>query len=127
MTDTPALLMVIDDDEDIREIIKLILEMEGYRVTTAEDGFSALRQISANGPPALILLDLMMPRMEGEQFMKKLRESSLPRIPVIIMSGNKTDPARLAELNGDGCLAKPIEFEELLSTVRRFVPDTRAA
>ena len=58
--------MVVDDDEDIREMAKLLLEGEGHRVATAADGLEAWQQLEAGEPPSLILLDLMMPRMDGE-------------------------------------------------------------
>src|SRR5262249_32726563 len=75
MTDGEPLVVVVDDDEDIREIIKMILESDGYRVETVGDGMAAWQEITEHGAPSLILVDLMMPRMDGEGFMKMLRSS----------------------------------------------------
>ena len=113
--------MVVDDDEDIREMAKLLLESEGHRVTTAADGLDAWRQLEAGESPSLILLDLMMPRMDGEQFLHTLRASARASIPVVIMSGHSAASAVARELEANACLTKPIELEDLLEMVRRFV------
>ncbi len=114
-------VMVVDDDEDIREIVKLSLEASGYRVTTAVDGLEAWQHLNASAPPSLILLDLMMPRMDGEEFMKTLRSSPQANIPVVIMSGHNASIQKAEELKVNGCLTKPVELDELLGTVRRVV------
>ena len=114
------LLMVVDDDEDIRDVLKLVLEIDGYRVTTAADGLDAWEQLNRNEPPSLILLDLMMPRMDGERFIKTLRESRFAQIPVIIVSGHKEASDKAKELDGDCCLMKPVELDELMAAVHRF-------
>jgi len=113
--------MVIDDDEDIREVLRLFLEIDGYRVTTATDGLDALEQLKACERPSLILLDLMMPRMDGERFMKTLRAGAFADIPVVIMSGYREAGDKAKELDGNSCLMKPVEFDELMSTVHRLV------
>jgi CheY-like chemotaxis protein len=113
-------LMVVDDDEDIREVVKLLLESEGHRVITATDGLDAWRQLEAGARPSLILLDLMMPRMDGEQFLLTLRASSRASIPVIILSGHSAASVLARDLEANACLTKPIELEELLELVRRF-------
>ena len=64
----------------------------------------------------------MMPRMDGGQFLKKLRASPFAAVPVVILSGNSAARKKAAELNAKGCLMKPVEFVELLDTVRRFMP-----
>jgi CheY-like chemotaxis protein len=120
MTGRTASLMVVDDDEDIRELAKLLLEGEGHRVTTAADGLDAFRQLEAGESPSLILLDLMMPRMDGEQFLHTLRASARATIPVVIISGHSAASAAARELEANACLTKPIELEDLLETVRRF-------
>ena len=119
MTQDHQLLMVVDDDEDIREVAKLLLEIEGYRVATASDGADAWKQVNESERPSLILLDLMMPRMDGEQFIKALRASPLANIPVVIMSGQNAADDKAKELAADDCLTKPTDLEQLLRTVRR--------
>jgi CheY-like chemotaxis protein len=119
MTQAGELLMVVDDDEDIREVAKLLLEIEGYRVATASDGADAWAQVNESERPSLILLDLMMPRMDGEQFIKALRASPWASIPVVIMSGQNSADDKAKELAVDDCIAKPTDLDELLRTVRR--------
>jgi len=121
MTRASPLLMLVDDDEDIREVLKLFLEIDGYRVTTATDGVDALEQLKKTSEhPSLILLDLMMPRMDGEQFMKTLRASQFADIPVVIMSGYKEAGDKTGQIYGNCCLMKPVEFDELMAVVHRF-------
>jgi len=121
MMEADGFVMVVDDDEDIREIVKLSLEASGYRVTTAVDGLEAWQHLNDSAPPSLILLDLMMPRMDGEEFMKTLRSSPQANIPVVIMSGHNASNQKAEELKVNGCLTKPVELDELLGTVRRVV------
>src|SRR5262249_25644384 len=82
-------ILIVDDDEDIRDLLKILLEADGYRVEVASDGQDAWRQLREGERPALILLDMMMPHMDGEQFLKRLRSSNLSKLPVIILSGNE--------------------------------------
>jgi len=122
VTHAGALIMVVDDDEDIRELAKLFLEIEGYRVTTARDGLDAWKKLRTSDTPSLILLDLMMPRMDGEHFIRALRASPLAHIPVVIMSGHGSGNDETRELKAEGSLLKPVELDDLMTTVRRFVP-----
>jgi DNA-binding response OmpR family regulator len=120
-------VLVVEDDEDIREILRLILEFEGYGVDLAADGETAWQQIITSGPPALILLDLMMPGMDGEQFMHLLRSGPHADVPVVIMSGNKTDRSKIEELHADALLTKPVELDELMPIIRRLTTTRRIA
>jgi len=120
MIGVSPLLMVVDDDEDIRDVLKIVLEIDGYRVATATDGLDAWEQLHSSEPPSLILLDLMMPRMDGERFIKTLRESPFAEIPVVIISGHKEASDKAKELDGDYCLMKPVELDELMAVVHRF-------
>jgi chemosensory pili system protein ChpA (sensor histidine kinase/response regulator) len=119
----PPSVMIVDDDEDIREVGKLVLESYGYRVSTAKDGLDALETLEREGGAGVILLDVVMPRMDGEQFLSVLRASDKAHIPVVIMSGNKRASEMARELSADGLLRKPIDPDNLLEIVRRFVQD----
>jgi len=121
MNSTNAPILIVDDDDDIRELIKVFLEAEGYRVNGATDGLDAWEQVQSGLQPSLILLDLMMPRMDGEQFLKKLRSCHLSEIPVIILSGNISAKEKSSGLKASCFLTKPVEIDELLNAVRRFV------
>jgi CheY-like chemotaxis protein len=120
MTRNTPKILIVEDDADIRDLMKIFLEADGYRVDAAADGIDALEQLHAGARPTVILLDLMMPRMDGEQFLKQLRASEFAKIPVVIISGHWIAPRRARELCADCCLMKPVEFTELLKTVRRF-------
>ena len=113
-------VLVVDDDEDIRDLLKILLESEGYRVNVAADGEAAWRQLRNGKKPALILLDLMMPRMDGEQFLRRLRSSGLSNIAVVLLSANECTQEKATMLNATGCLKKPIELEQLLAIVSRL-------
>jgi CheY-like chemotaxis protein len=120
----PSPVLIIDDDQDIRELLKILLEADGYRAVIASDGVEAWGLIEAEAP-AVIVLDLMMPRMDGEKFLERLRASPHAKTPVIIMSGDESAQRKAQELNAEYCLTKPVEFDELSSTVQRFAGATR--
>src|SRR2546421_8702019 len=116
-------ILVVDDDPDIRELMKTLLELDGYHVELAEDGIDALKQLGAGVRPALILLDLMMPRMDGEQFLKEMRATRSANIPVVIMSGTA---GKASGKIGVACyLMKPFELDDLVNAVRRFAKAPR--
>lgn len=121
MTRVNPLLMVVDDNPDICNVLQIILESDGYRVITASDGLDALEKLQQNERPSLILLDWMMPRMDGESFIETLRASTLQDIPVIIMSGQKEATNKGRKLQGNMCLVKPVELDDLLAAVHQFV------
>lgn len=122
MSNTAKTILVVEDDADIRDLMKIFLEGDGYRVEIAADGVDAFEKLEAGACPDLILLDLMMPRMDGEQFLKEIRTGPFSGIPVVIISGHCAVRKTARELNAAGFLMKPVEFNELLKTVRRFVP-----
>ena len=116
-----ACVLVVEDDVDIREALVGLLEDEGYAVAGAANGHDALLHLRANPKPALILLDLMMPVMNGWQFRaEQRRDAAVADVPVIIISadGNLDEKARA--LDAAGFLRKPIELEHLLTTVAKF-------
>ena len=85
-----ANILVVDDDADLRQTLQLLLDDSGYRVTAAASGQAALDQLLAGARPDLILLDLMMPEMNGWQFLERARaDASLAAIPVVIMTARK--------------------------------------
>jgi chemosensory pili system protein ChpA (sensor histidine kinase/response regulator) len=116
-----ASVMIVDDDEDIREIGRLVLESYGYRVAAAKDGIDALEMLEQNVGPCVILLDLMMPRMDGEHFLKALRASDKADIPVVLMSGHSEASEIAHELSVDALLRKPVDLEILLKTVGELI------
>jgi CheY-like chemotaxis protein len=110
-------ILIVDDDEDIRDLLSLILRLEGHEVQLAVDGVDALARLSARRP-SVILLDMMMPRLDGEGFVKELRNNpQLADIPIVLISGHKAARQKAVELGVAGCLVKPIELTDLLSTL----------
>jgi CheY-like chemotaxis protein len=113
-------VLVVDDDTDIREVMKILLEADGYHVDVAVDCQEAAERIRSGARPDLIILDLMTPRMDGEQFLRKVHRGSLATIPVIIMSGHGAAEEKARELGAAHCLTKPVEFHDLLKVVKQY-------
>jgi CheY-like chemotaxis protein len=117
MSAMPAsVLLVVDDDEDICEILKLVLEDEGYSVVAAHDGQQALTLIKHGGvQPQLIILDLMMPVMDGWRFWDERQlDKSLLEIPLIVLTATGL---RTGALGDARILPKPVEREVLLQAI----------
>ena len=113
-------VLVVDDDPDIRDSLADVLKDEGYQVVTAVDGREALVKLRGAGPvPCLILLDLMMPVMSGPQFYaEKQRDPALAQIPVVIVSADGNVRQKAASL-GSEYIAKPVRIEQVLDVLDR--------
>lgn len=112
-------VLVVDDDRDICEVVQTVLELEGYAVVTAGDGAEALACLRAGVRPCLIILDLMMPNMNGMQFREQQQQDpELRAIPVVVLSGDGRAGMKAATLGVEG-LRKPVELDVLLEAVRR--------
>jgi len=111
-------ILVIEDDADIRETLRQALEYEGYDSVGAANGQEGLEILGNIDSPCLILLDLMMPVMDGWKFAEKLRDDEkLSTIPVVIVSAF-VDQTRT--LNAQGILKKPVELDALLEVVKKY-------
>ena len=110
-------ILVVDDEPRMIEFIRMNLELEGYRVTSAASGYEALRKL-AEEIPDLVLLDIMMPEMDGFEVLKGMRETS--KVPVIILSvkGEEWDRVRGLDLGADDYITKPFSSRELLSRIK---------
>ena len=118
--DGATTVLVVEDDFDLRDALVPILEYEGHRVVSAANGKEALERLQTMPPPSLILLDLMMPVMSGEEFRaEQLRDPALASIPVVVVSAHSSAEERAARLGAVGCVKKPFEIEDLLEQVRR--------
>lgn len=115
----PPHILVVDDDTDIRQTIRDILELEGYSVAVASDGRQALERIEERRP-VLILLDLQMPVMTGWEVLSQLRAEG-SGLPVVFMSAGYRARTEAERHNADAQLGKPFEMDELLRIVARFV------
>jgi CheY-like chemotaxis protein len=119
-------LLVVDDDHDILLSLQDALEMEGYCVTTASTGREALETLENGLRPDLILLDLMMPDISGWAFRAWQRsQEEFASIPVVIVSGQGLSASEVSRLGVEGYLPKPLDLDDLLATVARFVPEER--
>ena len=119
-------VLVVDDDPGMCNMIVTLLSPEGYRVVAAEDGLEAmhlLRMMRRRETPApcLVLLDLHMPRLGGVEFRRaQLRDPTVSSVPVAIMSGAADAAARALALGAMATVTKPIDFDALLTVVRRY-------
>jgi CheY-like chemotaxis protein len=113
-------ILVVDDDRAILVSVKDILELEGYPVVTATNGTEALRRIE-EARPALILLDMRMPGLNGWDVARTLRERGIAA-PILVMTAAQ-DARRWAEqIGANGYLAKPFDLDDLLVAVARLLP-----
>jgi two-component system, chemotaxis family, chemotaxis protein CheY len=112
------LVLVVDDDPDILEALSEILEAEGYAVARARNGHDALERLAP--APRLVLLDLMMPVMDGWEFARRLRQrsDSASKVPIIVLSADRNVSAKAREIGAVGYLAKPFELGDLLHLIR---------
>jgi CheY-like chemotaxis protein len=112
----------VDDDDDIRQALRFVIELEGHRVIEASDGADALERIRAQAAPcALILLDLMMPGMNGWEFRsRQLQDPALASIPVFILSGARDAARHTRELQAEGYFEKPLDLGQLAKVLDRY-------
>jgi CheY-like chemotaxis protein len=113
-------VLVVDDQEDIREFIALVLGNEGYRVSTAADGFAALERTASEPSIAVVLLDMRMPGMDGWQFAQKYREQPGPHAAIVVLTAAQDAAARAAQIQAEDYLGKPFDLDDLLSVVARY-------
>jgi len=114
----PRPILVVDDDTAIRDSTSQILTDSGFRVVEARDGAEALRAIDVE-QPALIVLDVQMPGIDGPAFAREL-QTRLRRVPLVILTG-VPDPKREADrCNAEAFLRKPFDADELVRLVRKF-------
>ncbi len=118
-----AKIFIVEDDIDVRESLVMLLEAEGYDVVTAEDGLDAMSQLSAmTAMPDLIILDWMMPRMDGAQFYAtKKTFPKIEKIPLILLTADGRVKEKSRMINASIGLAKPIEVDTLLSAIQRYI------
>ena len=115
----PKRVLIVEDNDVTRDVMSLILEGDGYQVSTAANGRSALERLRGGDRPCVILLDLMMPVMDGWQFrQEQRRDRALADIPVVVCTA-AGDAAQKAALGVEDLLSKPVEVEDLLAVVRR--------
>jgi len=122
-------ILVVDDDPDILEVVRINLELEGFEVETAVDGLEALDR-AADLPPDLVLLDIMMPRLDGLATLRRMRHlPTTTNVPIVLLTarGLPADRVRGLELGADDYIAKPFDVTELVARVKAILRRTAAA
>jgi DNA-binding response OmpR family regulator len=116
-------VFVVDDEPDVVELLQTVLEIEGYQVETATEGRSALARLLAD-PPDLLILDLMMPDLDGMELLKLLRlDPAGAGIPVLIVSARTGQHDQIAtlQLGANAYICKPFSTKELVMQVRQLL------
>lgn len=122
MTDAPVRVLVVDDDDVIRQLICLNLELEGFQVFEASDGLEALAKVR-EVDPAVVTLDIMMPKLDGWDAAARLRsdpETAHVRVVLLSARAQEADLKRGSRLGVDFYLTKPFDPDELVAVVRRL-------
>jgi len=117
---TDRVVLVVDDDPDILQTLALCLSTEGYHVLMAANGQEALEVLS-HERPACVLLDLMMPVMDGWQFVSELETRGWRRMPLLILSADRAVQQHSVKLRAEAYLAKPFDLDELLGKVSQLI------
>jgi CheY-like chemotaxis protein len=112
-------ILIIEDDDDIRETLKQVLELEGYQVLVAANGKEGLVELCRPNRPCLVILDLMMPIMNGWEFLsEKSKDDNLSRIPVVVISAalklNSVETTQVVK-----ALRKPIDLDSLVTAIKQ--------
>jgi DNA-binding response OmpR family regulator len=116
-------ILIVDDDPNVRELLRVNLTAQGYDAITAENGAEALAAIERR-LPRLIILDVMMPEMDGWEVCKQVRDKYRDSIRIIMLTAKDTARDKIIGkdiLKADEYLTKPFDIDELLATVRRLV------
>ena len=117
---TAPTLLIVDDHADLRNAVSLLFEREGYTVAEAENGADALAYVRAGKPVDVIVLDLMMPVMDGWEFLEKCRaDRGWREIPTLVLTGVAADKLRASELGNVAVMTKPFTIDELIAAVRQ--------
>jgi CheY-like chemotaxis protein len=116
-TESQCPVLIVEDDEDLRDMMAQMLTIEGFTAATVANGREALDYLHGATRPHVILLDLMMPVMDGWEFRRRQQaDPELARVPVIVLSA--LDPARASPVDAAAFLKKPLDFDRLLELVR---------
>ena len=119
---SPKLILVVDDDPFIQEALHDALEDEGYAVIVAANGADALRKLRSGSRPDAILLDHMMPVMDGPTFAAEVRgDSSLEQVPIILITADSHAEEKAMAIGLRTFLRKPLQLDDLLSTIEAAV------
>jgi two-component system, chemotaxis family, chemotaxis protein CheY len=120
-------VLVVEDDPELLLSLSEVIESEGYSVACARHGLEALGRLRGGVRPSVILLDLMMPIMNGWQFRYEQRQDSdLAKIPVVVVSAKSDSQQHAAWLEADGYISKPIDLDLLFDLLSRYCDGGRS-
>ena len=112
-------VLIVEDDADLRDMMAQLLSLEGFNAATVSNGREALEYLHDGDRPDVILLDLMMPVMDGWEFRRRQQaDPTVAGVPVIVLSA--LDQSRAADVRADAFLKKPLDFDRLLTLVRNY-------
>ena len=112
-------VLVVDDDVDIRELLKVALTADGYRIAGVPNGREALHYLRSHADTCIVLLDLMLPVMDGASFRQaQLRDRSLAWIPVVVMSAAMDADQRARDIGARRLVRKPLDLDDVRQTLR---------
>ena len=112
-------VLIVEDDADLAEALQLILELHGYRATLAGNGRDALAMVAAC-MPSLIVLDMLMPVMDGWQFAREFARRHGREAPILVVTAAENARERASEIGADDVLGKPFEISALVAKVQRL-------
>lgn len=119
MADEPRKVLVVDDDDDLRESLTMLLTLEGFNAEGVSNGREALDYLRTHAPPCVIVLDLMMPVMSGAEFRaEQLRDDTLASIPVLVLSASHDGRQQAEALRAIGYFPKPLPLEAFFESLR---------
>jgi CheY-like chemotaxis protein len=118
---TAPVVLVVDDDGDVRDVLREVLEENGYLVRTAGDGREALAVLRREPRTSLILLDVMMPVMDGWEFRaEQVQDAAIADIPVVVITAVGDADEKAKAMAAAGALRKPVRLKDLLAAVAAF-------
>lgn len=118
--DGPTMILLVEDDRDVRAALAAVLHDEGCDVVVAPDGFDALAAIEQHHPHVAVV-DWMMPVIGGQDFLKALRSEYRRDTPVLVISAGRIDEATVRAAGGDAYLRKPFDIDELVEAIQRLI------
>jgi len=125
---SPLSVFVVEDDDNILQVLKFMLKRQGYEVTHASDGRAASAHIETNAAPALVLLDVMLPYVDGFEIINIIRNNpTWATVPIVMLTAKtmEQDIVRALDAGANDYVLKPFQPNELLARLRRFLPSSR--
>jgi DNA-binding response OmpR family regulator len=125
MNNSPKRILVVDDDPDIRIMIKIMLEFKGYSVVAIERG-DASEEMMMTGEFGLVIMDMLLSGMNGVDICAHIKQNqAIAHIPIVMISAHPNARATCLEAGADEFIAKPFDMQEILLSIKKLMPDTQ--